>query len=131
MATDLTTIFGNDINVVPEPRTIQRDYHGFAGADGLLSMYHGFRGYRILVTGRNFGSGATYNLARAAAEASKFAIEANLPNVSADYTFKGSTYSDVVFERFELVRDGSGKAFHLTAEGIVIYDFIAVLRSLN
>ena len=128
---DFTALLGNEINVVAQPRVAQRDYHAFAGADGLLSMFHGFRGYTITVTGRNWGTGGSYQIARGNAETGIVLIESYLAAFPDTYTFMGISYFDVVFERFELIPDGTGKAFHSTAEGYVVYDFIAQFRSLN
>ena len=130
MATSLTTIFGSEIKVYAQPRNADRQYVGFAGADGLVSMLMGTRGRQIVVTGRLAASGANYNAARTSLQAVIDGIESYLSIEAADYSFAGTTYSDVVFDRFQLVPDNSGKVFHWTAAGYVIADFVCFMRSL-
>ena len=112
MPMDFTELFGNEIKVVAQPRVAQRDYHAFAGADGLLTMFHGYRGYTILVTGRNWGTGDTYQIARGNAETGIVLIESYLSAFPATYTFTGISSFDVVVERFEVIPDGRGHSFH-------------------
>ena len=130
MAADFTTIFGNDINVYAQPRQAFRQYAGFSGAHGVTSMYMGTRGRQLVITGRLASSGASYNAARSNCQSVINSIEAYLWAEPADYRFKGTTYNDVVFDKFQLVPDSAGSVFHWTAEGYVIANFICFLRSL-
>lgn len=131
MAEDLTAIFGTEIRVVIQPRQSQRQLTAFAGAHGLASMNMGTRGRLIAVSGRirYTNQSNPYWTNRAAVQAAIDAIEAYQWTDGYDYTFNGTTYYRCVFERFELLRDGSGKAFHQTG-GCVFVDFVATLRSL-
>jgi hypothetical protein len=130
MATDLTTVFGSEIKVYAQPRIIQRQYAGYPGTHGLTGMHMGSRGYIVMVTGKLAVTGNTYALARAAMRTVILAIEEYLWADSDDYSFGNDTYENVVFEKFELVPDNEGKAFHITSEGYLVANFIALLRAL-
>ncbi len=132
MATNLTAIFGSAIKVYAQPRNIDRQYVGFAGAHGVVGMHLGTRGRQLVVTGKIGTSGANYTVARANCQAAINAIEAyTYPEaVAADYSFAGTIYYDVVFDKFRLVPDGAGKVFHWTADGYVTADFVCYLREL-
>jgi hypothetical protein len=132
MATDLTTIFGNEIKVGAQPRDIDRQYAGLAGAHGLLAMHMGTRGRRIVVTGTLASSGVDYAAARANLQDVIDGIEAyTYPGVAAaDYSFFGETYNNVVFDRFQLVPDSDGRFFHWTSSGYATCSFICLLRQL-
>ena len=131
MATNLTTIFGNEIKVYAQPRNADRQYVGFAGADGLVSMQMGARGRQIVVSGRLAAGGANYSAARANLQAVINGIESYLTDAATDYSFAGTTYTDVVFDKFQLIADNAGKAFHWTAAGYATADFVCYLRSLT
>lgn len=132
MAIDLTTIFGTEIKVGAQPRDIDRQYVGLAGAHGLLSMHMGTRGRPIIISGVLASTGVSYAAARANLQAVIDGIEAyTYPSVAAaDYSFMGETYSNVVFDKFQLVPDGRGTFFHFTSAGYVTCDFICFLRQL-
>jgi len=130
MAVDLINIFGTEIKVVAQPRRAKRQLVGFAGSHGMTSMNMGTRGRLVTVTGRIVGTGASYWAARANAQAAIDAIEAYQWIDGGTYTFNSQTFPYVVFEKFELLTDGEGKAFHYTSEGYVIVNFVAILRSL-
>jgi len=72
----------------------------------------------------------TYNDARSALETRIFEIEQyNLAGIGT-YTFKGSTFNNVLFDdAFKPVLDGSGKMFFV-AGGWLICRFTARLRGL-
>ena len=112
MAIALTTIFGTNINVYQQPVRSVRQYSGFPGAHGLAGMHLGTRGRPLVISGSIAVTGATYSIARAAMRTAIDAIEAYLLIDPADYSFATEIYYAVVFDRFELVPDGSGKVFH-------------------
>lgn len=132
MAEDFTAIFGNNIIVSPQPRQADRQYTGFSGAHGLVGMHMGTRGYQIVISGRLAGSGGSYSAARAALQSQINDIEAyTYPGVdAADYTFAGTTYENVVFDRFQLIPDSTGKIFHWTSAGLVMANFVCYARAL-
>ena len=130
MSVNLSTIFGSEINVVVQPRDTERSYAGFPGAHGLVGMHMGSRGYPIIITGRLASSGASYQAARGNLQVVIDGIENYLWVDAADYSFKGTTYYDVVFEKIQLVPDNAGKVFHFTSEGYVTVDFVCSLRAL-
>lgn len=129
MATDLTTIFGTEIKVCAQPRRPQRQYVGFAGGDGVVSMHMGTRGRQIVITGKLSATGTDYDDARSNLQNNIDTIEEYLYSTTdADsYSFKGQVFDDVVFESFNLLPDSQGKAFHFTSEGYVTADFICYL----
>lgn len=130
MATDLTTIFGNEIKVYAQPRQAERQYVGLPGVHGLLSMHMGTRGRQLVITGRLAAAGESYAAARTSLQAVIDDIESYLWATAADYSFAGTTYEYVVYDKFQLVPDGGGKVFHWTADGYAIADFICYARSL-
>lgn len=129
MSTALTAIFGSEIKVGFQPRASQIQYTGYPGAHGLTGIRLGSRGYPIIVTGRLFGTGGTYDLARADLATKIDTIETWLWAASQTFTFRGNTFDYVVFEKFELI-PRNGKYFFLTSEGYVVCDFFCILRSL-
>jgi hypothetical protein len=131
MATNLTSIFGSEIRVANQPVRSERTYHAWPGSHGLTSMFMGSRGAPFIVTGRLRATGASYSAARALLQTGIDAIEAWQFAYPQDYTFAGTTWPQTVFDRFELIRDGSGKSFHMDAvAGYVYCDFIAVFICL-
>ncbi|HIJ66815.1 MAG TPA: hypothetical protein HPP51_00830 [Planctomycetes bacterium] len=130
MATDLTTIFGSSINVTVQPREVDRRNAAYPGADGLTSMCMGTRGRAITVGGLLSASGANYNTARSSLQTIIDGIEAYLDNSAAQYTFKGQTFSNTVFEQFRIVPAGDGKSISWTASGYCVCRFVATLREL-
>ncbi len=129
---DLTTIFGNEIVVSPQPRHIDRQYTGIAGAHGLLSMHLGTRGCQIVITGTLAATGANYAAARVNLQAFIDSIEAyTYPGVAADtYTFMSDTFYNVLFDKFQIIPDREGKIYHYTSTGYVTCRFICYLRQL-
>ena len=130
MATALTTIFGSEIKVYRQSRQAERQYVGFAGAHGVTVMHMGTRGRQLVITGRLASSGANYSAARTNCQAVIDSIEAYLNEGSASYSFEGTTFNNVVFDRFELVPGFDGKAFHWTNTGYVTVDFVCYGREL-
>lgn len=124
MATALTAIFGNEIKVFCQPRQAARQYVGFPGVHGVVATHLGTRGRQLVINGR-LRAATRPLLATAIA-----AIESYLWADAADYTFAGETYSHVVFDRFRLVPDNTGKAFHFTSEDWVTCDFVCYARLL-
>jgi len=123
MAIALTSIFGTEINVVPQPRKADRQYSAFPGVHGLTAMHLGSRGYPIIIRG-------TIRAAtRPLLESAKAAIEAYQFVAAADYSFQGTTYGNVVWGPFEIETDSSGRALHFTAGGY-FYKFVCRGRSL-
>ena len=123
MAVALTTIFGSNICVYQQPVRSVRQYTGFPGAHGLAGMHLGTRGRQLVVSGHLAVNGASYSVARAAMQTAVDAIEAFLLADPADYSFAGVTYYAVVFDKFELAPDGSGKVFHWATGNRVICRF--------
>ena len=128
---DLTTIYGNEISVSHDTRKPVRQYSGFAGAHGASAMHLGSRGYPIMVTGTlRVAIASTYAAARAAMETAILAIEQYNWAGTDTYTFKGSSFANVVFDdAFKPVKDGNGKMFFV-AGGWLICRFTARLRGL-
>ena len=132
MSTALTTIFGSEIKAALQPRAHHRQYAGFPGAHGLTGMYMGSRGAPLMITGRLAAGGANYQAARVALQTIIDDIDVGYIEAEADdYTHMGSTYYDVVFNRFELIPGRDGKYFHYTAAGYCACDFICTGRSLS
>ena len=94
-------------------------------------MHLGSRGYAIVVTGiKRVAISTTYAAARSALETAIFAIGQYNWAGTDTYTFKGSTFSNVLFDdAFKPVRDGNGKMFFV-AGGWLICRFTARLRGL-
>jgi len=90
----------------------------------------GSRGYPLIVTGKLAVTGYDYAEARAAMRTVILTIEKTLWADSADYSFGDDIYENVVFDKFELVPDSEGKAFHITSEGWLTVNFVAMLRAL-
>lgn len=130
MATDLTTIFGSEIKVFPQPNTPSKQRSGIAGTHGMLSMFLGSRGRTIIVTGRIATTGANYAAARANCQAIIDDIESRTWLSADTYTFMGETYSNTEFDRIQLIPDRDGKVFHYNSEGYVFVDFICYLTQL-
>jgi hypothetical protein len=125
MATALTAIFGQEIRVTSQPRRIDRQYAAFAGAHGLTGLHLGSRGYQVIITGRAAASGASYPVARSNLWTNWLEpIQNYLYAYPADYSHMGESYSNMVFDSFQLIRDSQGKAVHYTAAGYAIADFI-------
>ena len=130
MTTALTEIFGSEISVADDFRVGQRRYVGLPGADGLLSMWLGTRGYPIVITGQLWATGETYAAARNEVVAMINAIEPYLGALPASYSFQGVTYADVVFDSIHLLADSRGVTYHWTASGKCQVDFVCQARSL-
>jgi len=132
LATNLTTIFGNEICVYAQPRLADRQHVGFPGAHGLVSTNMGTRGRQLIVSGMLASSGANYQAARANLQDVIDSIEEYFyPDIGpAEYGYAGETYDHVIFEKFQLIPDASGKAFHWTAGGYATCRFVCYLRQL-
>jgi len=130
MATDFTSIFGNYIRVLAQPRQNERQYAGIAGTHGVISMWLGTRGRQVVITGRLYGSGNGYQAARTALQSAIDAIESYLWADAASYSFYGTTYNNLVFDLFQLIADANGKAFHYTSDGYVMCDFVMYAHDL-
>jgi len=124
MAIALTVIFGSEINVTPQPRQVERQYAGFAGAEGVTAMHMGSRGYQLVISGRLRAA------TRAPLQAGIDAINSYCWSAAGDYSHGGITYSWVVFDKMEISRDGRGKGFHLLGSGWVTCEFTMYARAL-
>jgi hypothetical protein len=87
-------------------------------------MHMGSRGFGLTITGTMRAA------TRALLETAIAAVEQYLWAGAAQYTFFGSTYNNVVFERFDILAAGKGKAFYLTAESQVVCRFVMQARGL-
>ena len=128
---DLITIYGPEISVSHDTRKPVRQYSGFAGAHGTTAMHLGSRGYPIMITGTlRVENVAGYHMARNSMEALILAIEQyNWAGVDT-YSFKGSWFTNVLFDdAFKPIKDANGKMFYL-AGGYLICRFTARLRGL-
>ena len=130
MAINLTTIFGSEINVYIQPRQSERQYAGFPGSHGVVTMHLGTRGRQLVISGTLRATGANYSVARAALQAAIDSIESYLWAYAADYSFAGTVFATTVFDKFQLVPDSKGKVFRLTREGWVTCNFTMYGRSL-
>ena len=131
MATDLTTIFGSEIVVSAQPRLSERQLTAYPGAHGLTGMWMGSRGYLIAITGRiRVDASGGYSAGRLLLDTAVAAIEQYLYAAEADYSFSGSTYSNAVLEKFDLINDRNGKSYHYVKGNYLIADFVAVMRAL-
>ena len=130
MATDLTAIFGNEINVTAQPRSSQRQYAGFAGGHGMVALHLGTRGYVLNLAAKLRATGVSYIAARATLEAAIRVIESYQWAAMADYTYKGTTHYNVVFDKMTIDVDGDGKGFNFTAGGWVTARVKAILVAL-
>ncbi len=127
----LTELFGNELRVAFQPRLIERQYTGFPGAHGLLSLNMGTRGRKLVIAGRLRVEDDDYDDGREALQTIIDEIEEHLCTEHPDtvYTYRGANYPNVVFDRFNLVPDGHGKVFHFTSE-YVFADFVCIGRQL-
>jgi len=129
MATALTDIFGSEICVAAQPWIHHRNYTAFPGANGLLGMWMGTRGYPLIISGRLRATGASYAVARATLQTGINALS-YLPGwLPGDYSFAGTTYNSIVFDSIRLISDNTGKTFHMTASYVYV-DFVCQARSL-
>lgn len=127
----LSSIYGNEISVAHDTRKPLRQYDGFSGAHGATAMHLGSRGYPIFIRGTlRVQIATTYANARASLEGLILSIEQYNWAGAATYTFKGSSFNNVVFDdAFKPVKDGDGKMFFI-AGGYLICRFTARLRGL-
>jgi len=125
MATDLTTIFGTEINVTAQPREVVRQYNHFAGANGLTAMHLGSRGYHVTVAGR------MHMATRALLETAVGDIQSWCFAPAYDYSFYGVIYYGILWDRMQVVPDAAGSTYHLTSEGLVTCRFIMEGRSIT
>lgn len=124
MSTDLTNIFGNDINVFDGNREADREFTGFAGSHGLTSMLLGSRGADIIVRGCVRAS------TRALAAAAIKAIEDAQWLPEDDYTFQNDTYMSIVWNKVEKIPNASGQVYLFNSAGEFVVQFIATGRML-
>lgn len=130
MTIALTAIFGTNIKVGFQPRKPVLQLTGFPGANGLVGMHLGSRGYPIFVTGQLTGGGESYTLARQSLIATITTIGSYIFADPASYSFSGTIYDYVIFTEFRLIPDENGKFFHYNAAGNVTCQFVAGLLSL-
>jgi hypothetical protein len=127
---DLTTVLGNELIVSSDPHQVDRQHTGFAGADGLTSMHLGTRGRAIIVTGTIRVAAPNYVTGRSNAENAIDALMALQFNAEIDYSFAGSYYYAVIFEKLVILTTPSGKSFIRNSAGQMIVRFVYHLRSL-
>jgi hypothetical protein len=127
------TIFGNSCTVVKQPADYERQYNSFPGSDGLVSIYMGKRGSAIVITGFVEGAGTGYNGARANANSKIENLESWCSSLPANYTYRGQTFYDVVFEKLQLIPDPrSGIVYnYIKRNGNIKVNFIMYARSLS
>ncbi len=130
MSVNLSTIFGPEINVVVQPRDVERSYSGYPGAHGVTTMFLGSRGRRIQISGRIVTNGVNYNLARVSCQTAINAIEAYLWSPAHDYHWGNNVYYACVFDSFRLLGDANGKFFTWSVPGYVVANFICTGRAL-
>jgi hypothetical protein len=130
---NLTSIFGNEITVYRTALQVDREYTGFAGAEGLSCMFLGTRGYGIVVTGilRANGSGSSYQNARSAMADKILDLENWLVSDDRDYKFNNEYFGNVVWEKIDLIPNNRGTLFLFTANKEMIVNFVAYGRSLT
>jgi len=119
MAYELSNLLGNELNVGIVPPATQRTFTGYAGADGITSMNMGHRGYVIPINGKIRVTGATYQLARAAADAAILNIARLQYWAPGIYTHAGSSYYNAIFHGFRV----TGKKYRYTNVGYMIVEF--------
>ena len=120
----LTNVFGSEIRLAVQPRTMVRQFSGFPGAHGLTAMSMGTRGYALQV------SGTLRAASRVLLEVAVRLIERYLWYGADAYSFAGSTYAYVVWSDFEVLTDSAGKSVHYTSEGWYVCRFVMKGRSL-
>lgn len=115
-----------------DPLVVERLFVSYPGVHGLTSMLMGSRGSRVVVSGRirRTGTPSTYANGRDLLEAFIANLEAAPLDEPADYHHSGSFYPQVVWQKMELVRDGTGKCFHYSANGSVFANFIMIGQTL-
>lgn len=130
MATELSSLLGNELVVGIAPPTPQRIFTGFAGADGIIAMDMGHRGYVVPITGQVSVYGDNYATARDAADDALLAI-GNMQYWSpAAYTHKGSTYYYAIFHGYKALPGRGGKTYRYTTEGYMLVKFTINLIGL-
>jgi len=114
---NLTSIFGDEITVYRTALQVDREYTGFAGAEGLSSMFLGTRGYDIVVTGilRANGSGSSYQNARLAMADKILDLENWLVIDDRDYEFMNEHFGNVVWEKIDFIPNNRGNLFLFTS----------------
>ena len=127
---NLTTIYGSEICITPQPRKAVRQYTGFPGAHGVTAMNMGSQGRPITISGVLRASGVDYSAARATLQAGINAIESWKDAPPDHYTYGPDTYYYVVFDNPISLITEDGKAFRSAANGQVFVKFIANLRTL-
>ena len=130
MVTALTDIFGDEIIVADGSCQVDREYSGFAGADGLVSMHLGSRGSDSAVAGIVRGTGESYAAARANARLQMLDIEDTVSLDADDYTFGEDTFENVVWDSVKKIPDANGKIYQLNSKGEVIVRFIITGKML-
>ena len=120
MSIALTTKFGYEIKVFTQPYLVEIQFVGFPGAHGVTGMNLGTRGKPLVITGKLRYAGSSYDNSRENLDAWIATIEALLWTDAADYTYHGQIYEQVQFTHFELVPDGEGKVYHMTASCVFV-----------
>jgi len=130
MSTALTSIFGSEISVTPQPPDFDQSYTGFAGAHGMTAMNHGSRGRNLIVTGKLSAAGGSYAAARTALLTLINTISTYRNVAEASYTYQSDTYNYVIFTPvFKLQVDKYGRFAHWNGSDAYCF-FTCVLRQL-
>ena len=127
--TTLNTLFGSEICVNPTPHNPQRQFSGFAGADGLTAMYMGTRGYTVEIAGKLRAAGATYASARAALITVVATVEGYQALGALNYSYGSEAYYFAIFEGFKVT--GGKKKYHYNTQTAKAWcEFSITLRCL-
>lgn len=105
MATELSSILGNELIVGIVPPATQRTFTGYAGADGITSMNMGHRGYVVPIKGKIRVTGGSYAAARANADVVILNIAALQYWNPGIYTHLGSSYYNAIFHGFRVTSE--------------------------
>jgi hypothetical protein len=132
MAVTLQVALGTTELVVGRvPRQMARSLTGYAGANGLTGMALGTRGYQVPIRLTLRAAGNTYALARAAAEVLIAAVEALQALDAAEYTYGGTTYSNCIWDKPQLLPGPDGRQYTwIAAKKICIVNMSILLRGL-
>lgn len=125
---NLTTLFGNTINVGWQPRTPDRQLNRYAGGFGATSMLMGSGTWPLTVRGTLRAPGASYAIARTAMVNLIKSIENLAWQPEQTYSYGNEIYRYVVFEKM-ILHDSDGKHFRWNGAYCLV-TFTATFRSL-
>jgi len=128
MATQITTLLGNELKTTEAPRVMDRQFASFPGAHGITSITMGSRGWQLVFTGKVRLGGANYAAARAAAQTAIWNIAAMTAWDAGDYTYQNVTYYNCVWTNFRVL--GGEKTYVYTSNGYITVEFTITLQGL-